>query len=189
MGMNHPTGSVDTQTWQWIADCRLQGVLIDAAETVLGIGQHDGEAGGHEGHDHYWQAGPTADQLIALAHQQVGDRYVFGHEVNLEDPDPDTFDCSELIQWACYQLGVEFPDGSSNQIGAVAKAGLERSVEACKSIAGALLWREGHVALSLGTGNETVEAKGKNYGVCESNIGRRFTRAGLIPGIEYPKGS
>ena len=106
MGAGQPTGVVDAQTWQWIAACRVQGWIADAAET-FGIADDIEDAFDTELSPGL--AGPTAQQLIDVASQQVGDRYVFGHEVDLEDEDPSTFDCSELIQWATHQLGVSFP--------------------------------------------------------------------------------
>jgi peptidoglycan hydrolase-like protein with peptidoglycan-binding domain len=185
-----PSGVVDGETWQWIALCRAQQWFADIAED-FGIIDED-----EPDEQQAWQRGPTGQQLVELAQQQVGDRYQISQEVDLEDEDPEAFDCSELIQWACHQLGVDFPDGSANQIGAVAAAGLECSVAEASGVAGALLYRPpgggrqyGHVALSLGTGNETVEATGRDYGVCESEIGSRFVRAGYIPGVDYSDGS
>lgn len=124
---------------------------------------------------------PSAADFVDLLLDQVGDRYVFGHEVDLDDPDPDTFDCSELIQWGTAQMGVTFRDGSWNQIADVE----EISVDEARNLRGALLWRRGHVAISLGTGNETVEARGSAYGVVEYQIEDRFERAGRIPGLRY----
>lgn len=46
---------------------------------------------------------------------QVGKQYIFGHEVALTDPNPLTFDCSELVQWFYHQMGRTVPDGSYNQ--------------------------------------------------------------------------
>lgn len=47
--------------------------------------------------------------------KQVGKKYVFGWEVDLNDPDPRAFDCSEFVQWLFHQLGAKMPDGSWNQ--------------------------------------------------------------------------
>ena len=49
---------------------------------------------------------------------------------------------------------------------------------------GALLFRDGHVAISLGNGR-TIEARGRNYGVTQANGSGRFTSGGLIPGMRY----
>jgi spore coat assembly protein SafA len=129
----------------------------------------------------------SASSFLTRCAQQVGDRYVFGAETNLRDANPNTFDCSELIEWGCAQVGVPFVDGSSNQIGTIRRAGRAISVDEARRTPGALLHREGHVAISTGTGNETVEARGRAYGVVRYIIGNRFTSAGLIPGLHYDR--
>lgn len=63
---------------------------------------------------------PLSEKLILdgrrILLSQVGKRYIFGHEVELSDPDPLAFDCSELVQWLFWQLGFkDVPDGSYNQ--------------------------------------------------------------------------
>ncbi|HET9142636.1 peptidoglycan-binding protein [Actinophytocola sp.] len=136
---------------------------------------------------------PTGDALVDIALKQVNDRYDFGTDADENNPNEDTFDCAELISWSCAQLGIELPSYSVSQMDAVAAAGLECSVEEASGIRGALLFREAghngsqynHVALSVGSGNETIEAMGTAYGVAVGTIGHRFTRAGLIPGITY----
>jgi cell wall-associated NlpC family hydrolase len=138
--------------------------------------------------------GPTADALVDTALHQVNDRYVLGTDADENNPNEDEFDCAELISWSLAQLGVEFPSYSVSQMDAVAKAGLELSVADAASIRGALLFRAAghndsqynHVALSLGTGDDTIEAMGKAYGVCVGTVGHRFTRGGKIPGVIYP---
>lgn len=131
--------------------------------------------------------GSALDMVTAML-RQVGDSYIFGAEADPKDPDPDTFDCSELVQWACAQVGVDFVDYTGNQIAAVAAAGLELTVAQCATIRGALLWRPGHVAVSLGDGRSTIEARGRAYGVVQYVIGDRFTRGGKIPGLDYGAG-
>lgn len=127
----------------------------------------------------------SALDMVTAALRQVGDEYVFGAEASASDADPDRFDCSELIEWACAQTGVTFVDGSSNQIAAIARAGLELPIAACLKIRGALLWHPGHVAISLGDGKTTVEAMGRAYGVVQGKSPGRFTRGGKIPGLSY----
>lgn len=133
--------------------------------------------------------GPFAADFVALCLRQRGDRYVFGHEVRFDDRDPDTFDCSELVEWAARRLGVSFPDGSWAQDAAVKHIGVERAI----GTQGALLFRHrgssGHVAVSLGNGS-TIEARGRAYGVNVFTArGRDWTSAGLIPGIKYRRPS
>ena len=165
-----PSGEVDEATWNLLFS------LEDASATT-----HDPSGGA------------TAEALLDMALHQVNDRYVLGTNSDEQNADEDEFDCAELISWSCAQLGVTFPDYSVSQIDACAKAGLEISVSDASSIRGALLFRAAghngsqynHVALSLGSGNDTIEAMGKNYGVAVGEIGNRFTRAAYIPGITY----
>lgn len=126
-----------------------------------------------------------AVDMVTYMLRQVGDTYVYGAEVRLDDVDPDRFDCSELIEWACHQVGVKFVDGSINQIGAARRAGLSISVEQAAKTRGALLWTPGHIAVSLGDGKSTVEARGRKYGVVQHIIGNRFREGGKIPGLKY----
>ena len=58
----------------------------------------------------------TAESFVQKALAQRGDRYIFGTETNLNDPNPKAFDCSELVQWAAHQAGVSVPDGTMNQL-------------------------------------------------------------------------
>jgi peptidoglycan hydrolase-like protein with peptidoglycan-binding domain len=127
----------------------------------------------------------TAEAFVQRALAQNGDRYVFGAETNLNDANPDTFDCSELVQWAAAQVGVSIPDGTMNQLPHIQRAGGSISVEEALRTRGALLFRPGHVAISLGDGR-TIEARGSRYGVgiFPAN-GRGWTAGGLIPGMQY----
>ena len=43
-------------------------------------------------------AGIKVRELMRLALAQVDDKYVFGVEVSRTDPDPESFDCSEIIE-------------------------------------------------------------------------------------------
>jgi peptidoglycan hydrolase-like protein with peptidoglycan-binding domain len=127
----------------------------------------------------------TAAAFVQKALAQNGDRYVFGAETNLNDPNPNTFDCSELVQWAAHQVGVSIPDGTMNQLPHIQRAGKAISVEEALRTPGALLFRPGHVAISLGDGR-TIEAKGSRYGVgIFSAHNRGWTTGGLIPGMRY----
>lgn len=126
-------------------------------------------------------AGGQVEAFVQKCLAQAGDRYVFGAETRLADPDPNTFDCSELVEWACYQVGVKIPDGSQNQR-RVCKAFRQLSIAQAMATRGALVFTSGHVAVSLGDGR-TIEAKGRKYGVVVDVVGKRFTDAGLIPGM------
>jgi peptidoglycan hydrolase-like protein with peptidoglycan-binding domain len=126
----------------------------------------------------------SAELFVQRALAQNGDRYVFGAETNLNDKNPNTFDCSELVQWAAHQAGVTVPDGSWNQEAMSRNAGMKISVEEALRTRGALLFKPGHVAISLGDGR-TIEAKGSKYGVGIFDGRGRFTSGGLIPGMAY----
>ncbi len=131
-----------------------------------------------------------AADFVRICLLQRGDRYVYGAEASLSDPDPDVFDCSELVQWACARVGVVFPDGSQNQEAACRAANQIIPIPRAVKTQGALLFRRrpdaAHVAVSLGNGT-TIEARGSAYGVgsWDAVQGRDWTAAGLIPGMIY----
>ena len=141
------------------------------------------------------------DAFVDLLLSQDGDRYIFGHEVRHSDSDPDAFDCSELIEWACARLGVtpRMPDGSWYQARHVRAHGLLIPVDQAIRTRGALLFRfssspftggrpaSAHVAVSLGNG-QTIEARSTRHGVGRfSAHGRGWTHAGLVPGLDYER--
>lgn len=131
----------------------------------------------------------SAELFVRTALAQAGDRYVYGAEARLSDPDPDAFDCSELVQWAAHRAGVTIADGSSAQYAACKKHHTTLSVAAAIKTRGALLFRgpggSEHVAISLGDGR-TIEARGRAYGVCTAPAtASRFTLAGKVPGMRY----
>jgi peptidoglycan hydrolase-like protein with peptidoglycan-binding domain len=174
-----PSGVVDEATWNAL---NLEDV-IDAFEDTFGQG---------DGIQDRW---PTADEFVDLCLSQAGDEYEQDKvEVDYNDPNPTEFDCSELVDWAVAQLGIKDQlvssfNWSQGQRAAVNACGLDRTVEAAKFIRGALLFNSHHVAVSLGTGNETIEAKGEKWGVGQFTIDNRFDGAGLVPGVIYPEGS
>lgn len=130
----------------------------------------------------------TVGDFLSAALAQDGDRYVFGAETNLDDPNPDTFDCSELVQWAAAQAGIEMPDGTMNQEPWLRQHGAQISLEEAINTPGALLYKDGHVAISLGDGR-TIEAMGSAYGVKIGNAHGRFTRGYVVPGMDYSGGA
>lgn len=137
-----------------------------------------------------------AGLFVERALEQRGDTYVFGAEASLDDPDPGSFDCSELTQWAADQVGVTIPDGAMYQYLDLKGQGQLMTVEEALRTPGALLFyfsdeptpggsRPGaaHVAISLGDGR-TIEARGSSYGVNTfdgGDPGERFNFAGMIP--------
>jgi cell wall-associated NlpC family hydrolase len=133
--------------------------------------------------------GPYAGDFVGLCLKQRGDRYVFGAEAKFTDPDPDVFDCSELVEWALARLRVRFPDGSWTQEAHCRRSGTIIPLARAFRLQGALLFRhigsDGHVAVSLGNGS-TIEARGRAYGVnVFSANNRRWTAAARVPGLVY----
>jgi cell wall-associated NlpC family hydrolase len=133
----------------------------------------------------------TGKAIVAKAMTQNGDPYIFGYETNLNNPNPSAFDCSELVEWDCHQLGVvpRMPDGAANQYDHCKRYGTVISVAEGVRTVGALLFRltsdGNHVVISRGDGS-TIEAKGRDYGVgVFSTAGRGFNAAALIPGVTY----
>ncbi|WP_275415525.1 transglycosylase SLT domain-containing protein [Virgisporangium aliadipatigenens] len=188
----------------------------EAAAVAYGDGPGHGVWTGTPGYGHRLDAGDDAGAAVAttpvanptgqggnasltrfleVARAQVGDRYVFGAEVDLDNPDPNTFDCSEFTQWATHQAGGEIPDGASAQYRFLKEKGMVISVEEAKRTPGALLFhfdvdpfssrgevKGAHVAISTGDGR-TVEAANSRVGVVERDAGSRFQYAAVIPGI------
>lgn len=126
------------------------------------------------------------DRFVALALQQAGDRYALGAEASASDPDPRVFDCSELVEWAAARAGIspKVPDGSGAQRAHCANHGTLIGIQLAINTKGALLFMDGHVAISLGNG-KTIEAMNPSSGVRQGNAnGRRWLAAGRIPGAQ-----
>lgn len=133
-------------------------------------------------------------QFLNAALAQTGDKYIFGAETRLDDPNPSVFDCSELVEWAAHQAGVQVPDGAWAQYSSLHDSGTAISVQQAIDTPGALLFsfssdplsghpKACHVAISLGNG-KTIEAMGTQYGVGSWAATKgRFQYAALIPGL------
>lgn len=136
-----------------------------------------------------------AQTIVDIFQTQAGDRYIYGAEVSLDDPDPKAhghaLDCSEGVQWACARCGVQpaMPDGSAAQLAHCKQHGTLISIDEAIRTAGALLFiqkgSERHVAMSRGNGT-TIEARGRAYGVGNwATANRPWTHAAKIPGVDY----
>lgn len=160
-----------------------------------------------------------AADFVAWALAQAGDEYVFGAGVNFNDNDPDQFDCSALVQWALNQVGIRVPRTTYTQwpfwrnraiqdrvrylfpvsIGArVRGALLYNAVDPFKTPAG-FGPSPTHVAISLGDGKTTIEARSRALGVTRGEIsagwtvtpsssemtGGRFQTAVIVPDLVY----
>lgn len=129
----------------------------------------------------------TSGDFLQQALSQNGKPYVYGAEASANNDNPRALDCSELVEWAAARSGAHMPDGSANQLAHCRRHGTEISVDQALRTPGALLFRPGHVAISLGDGR-TIEAKGRAYGVGVFNARGRFTAAALVPGMQYGGG-
>ncbi len=129
----------------------------------------------------------NANDFVAFAQAQAGDKYVFGAAPAANIDNPSSFDCSGLVQWAAAQVGIKLPRTSDAQLSACVPI----SIEEASKTRGALIGKrgsgaDGHVVISLGDGRHTIEARGSRYGVVNYLIpGRGFDAAGLIRGMNY----
>lgn len=141
------------------------------------------------------RGGSLLQAFLDAATAQAGDRYVFGATASISDPDPDVFDCSELVKWAAGRQGVDVPDGTWLQYLDLKADGATMSVEEAIRTPGALLFSfpsepqpgqgrpsRAHVAISLGDGR-TIEAANPRKGVIFGEAEGRFNFAGFIPGL------
>ena len=106
------------------------------------------------------------DRFMKAATDQIGDKYQFGAETRLDDPNPTAFDSSELVEWAANQAGMhDMPDGSWNQYRYLHEQGASVSVEEALHTKGALVFgfssdpldstdrpARAYVGISLGNG-------------------------------------
>lgn len=136
-----------------------------------------------------------AYSLVTTGIDGTRPRYVFGAEVaNLTNPSPDYIDCSELVQWAVFQITHNtWVDGSWNQAGHCRII----SVDQAARTKGALLFVSSnghtsgvhHVAISRGLGRSvahgTAEARSSTLGCGSWPIGNRFSFGGLVPILHY----
>lgn len=190
LSFNEIVNSPDTTGWVPIVVVDEDGVQSVAWVSEKYLSEDDGEPAPAPPAEP--QGKITGKSVVAKAMTQAGDPYIFGYEVNLTDPDPKAFDCSELVQWVCAQLGVipAMPDGAIYQRDHCQKYGTMITLAKAVKTAGALLFRiqangSNHVVISRGDGS-TIEAKGSAYGVGVFSLkAANFTHAALIPGVTY----
>ena len=140
----------------------------------------------------------VTQQFLNNALAEQGKPYVYGATAKISDPNPPAFDCSELTKWASARAGVTIPDGATAQYFYIRDHGDTMTVQQALHTPGALLFHfshepknlgdipaDGHVAISLGDGVHTIEARGHAYGtnVFANAAGRDFDFAGMIPGM------
>jgi hypothetical protein len=85
------------------------------------------------------------------------------------------------VQWALGRVGVAFVDGSSSQIAACKPI----SVATALRTRGALLYKVGHIGISLGDGR-SIEARNPSAGVGVFRAADiAWTHGGLVPALRY----
>lgn len=145
---------------------------------------------------------PTGQDLLRKAEEMLDADYVYGANVPLEigDDYEGPFDCAEFATERTQEVTGEIygalnpeskdPEPYTGGWYADMKAGrvIRIPVEDAIRTPGALLLRypnRKHIAFSDGV-RGTVEAMGKDYGVCRGRAnGRGWNYGILIPGIEY----
>ncbi|MDB5229678.1 MAG: hypothetical protein JWN76_483 [Chitinophagaceae bacterium] len=148
---------------------------------------------------------PTGKQLLQLANQHKGEKYVFGTLVPKNASQwKGPWDCAEFVSWVVYQLSTQLY-GCVNDNGNPASAdsytgywkrdadqlGKIITVEEAAQTQGAAILRcaangvIGHIVISDGKGG-TIEANSTRTGVINSVVSRRRWDIGvLIPWIDY----
>lgn len=141
---------------------------FDSFKKALGIG----------GKSSSGNATGTVKEFIDLANSKIGCKYVWGA---WGEDGGKSFDCSGFVSWLLIQIGVfnagrrEVCSGLYTACTPISKSELQTG-DLCFRGPGE------HVAIWL-SDNKTVEAMGKDYGVCNGRVGNRFTHYGRIKGL------
>jgi hypothetical protein len=144
----------------------------------------------------------TGEMLLRQAEKHLGQKYVLGANVDLNDPNwIGPWDCAEMVTYDVKQVTLKIygalnpesrdPEPWTGQWYNDMKAGrvIEIPLEQAFRTPGAILLvfnkNHQHIVFSDGLG-ATVEAKGKAYGVVRSEArGRGFKHGILLPGVVY----
>ena len=145
--------------------------------------------------------GMTGQDFLDKAAQHIGEDYVYGTSVVLDDPEySGPWDCAEFVSWVAKQVtgklygclnpntapdpwtGAWFADMHSGKVNQV-------SLGVAEKTPGAILLRFSkaghHIVLSDGKGG-TIEAMGTDYGVCKGHVaGREWDYGITLPGVNY----
>lgn len=122
-----------------------------------------------------------ANSLVMKALSKKDANYVWGAESAAEGG----FDCSGLIVAALRESG--FPNFPRMTSGTLIEHAKPISVKKAMNTRGALLWAEGHIAISLGNG-KTIEAMNRDNDILVADAAGRFTKGGLLPELDYSGG-
>lgn len=135
-----------------------------------------------------------ASDFVNIALKMVGKPYVYGASNGNMYNVPSAFDCSSLIEWCAFQVGVQYPRDTYSQWPWCENHGTTISVSEAAQTRGAVLFRDplandAHTAISLGNGN-TVQAYDTGIGVIANQartsvVNQNFNYAALIPNMDY----
>jgi hypothetical protein len=152
----------------------------------------------------------TGQDAIDIGSTRVGQEYVFGAVVPLDNPNwKGPWDCAEFTSWVAFQAhGLVYGAGNPKKLSQAQPFSGHWFTEAKKSatvitpkaalkIPGAALIRQptpgliGHVAFAIGDGDRTLEARGKAFGVgiFKGAANRNWSIGALLPGVEYATGT
>lgn len=159
------------------------------------------------------QAAPEAiahrlgSTILDVAKRHLGQAYKFTPTPDYDDPDwQGPFDCAEYASYCAfraYKIPYGVVSDPANRYNSYSgywqrdarKHGIQISWRDALHIPGAVLLRfppgnepppYGHVAISLGDGGSTYEARGRQFGVMKHTaIGRSWNTGVLIPGVLY----
>lgn len=145
------------------------------------------------------------EDIIKVATSRLGQRYVLGAHVPKDNPNwRGPWDCAEFASWCAWQayrvafgmrpLRADRGDAYSGfWYDDASEPGVAIRWQNALNIPGALLVRRprpgtiGHVAISLGDGRQTIEARGAKLGVgiFDAAALRPWDIGVLLPGVDY----
>lgn len=163
-----------TSTQATVTLTRARHVMAEPKAVARGeSGERDFLPGVGNGTDSGGTAATAArGRMVAFALAQNGKPYLWGAS------GPGSYDCSGLVQAATAAAGRTLTKPSASQWAAIQAAGKTLPLDTAIRTRGALLYKPGHIAISLGNGS-TIEAMGSAYGVCIGNAsGRGWTGGG-----------
>jgi peptidoglycan hydrolase-like protein with peptidoglycan-binding domain len=143
--------------------------------------------------------------IIAVARTRVGQRYVLGAKVPKNNPNwSGPWDCAEFASWCAYQtyqivFGMRPANAESGDAFSgfwfddAKEPGVAIRWQDALDVPGALLVRRprpkliGHVSISLGDGQHTIEARSAALGVnvFDGVASRPWDIGVLLPGVDY----
>ena len=141
--------------------------------------------------------------FLDLAVTRVGEEYVYGADVELNDPDwHGPWDCAEFCSWVvkqitgkiygCLDPDSDNPDPWTGAWNRDCRNGTVKCipVEQAADTPGAILLRYrqgGHHIVFVGSHRSTIEAKSASWGVCRGAVNSldNWDHGILIPGVSY----